>query len=96
LYLNYGLVKEKMIATKSINMVIVHVFKIIAYSSFGALSLSHLSYGMLLGLAALPGNWLGQIVLKKMTPAQFKQIVVGFVAFSGVWIIWENRGFFLP
>ena len=87
LYLNYGLVKEPMIATKSANVVVVHIAKLIAYTVFGALSLSYLKYGLLIGIAAFPGNWLGQIVLTQLSEAQFRQIVILFVAFSGLLIL---------
>ena len=87
LYLNYGLVKEPMIATKSANVVVVHVAKLIAYTVFGALSFSDLKYGLVIGIAAFPGNWLGQIVLTKLSESQFRQVVILFVAFSGLLIL---------
>ncbi|MGK7876105.1 MAG: sulfite exporter TauE/SafE family protein [Xenococcaceae cyanobacterium] len=93
-YLNYGLVKEQMIATKSANMVVVHVAKIIIYASFGALTLPYLVYGSLIGIAAFPGNWIGQMALKKVSEQRFQQLVVVFVAFSGMLILWEQRDFF--
>ncbi|NCQ98596.1 MAG: sulfite exporter TauE/SafE family protein [Microcystis aeruginosa L211-101] len=91
-YINYGLVKEPMVATKSVHMVVVHVAKLIAYAAFGVLHLPFLGYGLLLGLAAWPGNWLGQKVLEKMSPQQFKQAVMLFVSMSGLLMIWRERG----
>ncbi len=35
--------------------------------AFGVLHLPFLGYGLLLGLAAWPGNWLGQKVLEKIS-----------------------------
>jgi uncharacterized membrane protein YfcA len=90
-YLNYGLDKEEMVATKSTHMVIVHVIKLITYGVFGALSWSNLNYGLLMGLAAFPGNWLGKKVLQNITQQQFQQMVFGFVALSGMFILWEKR-----
>ncbi|MBR8831485.1 MAG: hypothetical protein N5P05_003126 [Chroococcopsis gigantea SAG 12.99] len=94
-YINYGLVKEPMIATKSAHMVIVHIFKLIAYGAFGVLHLPYLGYGLLLGLAAWPGNYLGQKVLEKISQERFKQFVMLFVALSGLLIIWRERGVIL-
>ncbi len=91
-YINYGLVKEPMIATKSAHMVIVHIFKLIAYAYFGVLHFQYLGYGVLLGLAAFPGNWLGQQVLRKISQDRFKQFVMLFVALSGLLIIWREKG----
>lgn len=87
LYLNYGLVKEEMLATKSTHMLIVHSIKMVIYVAFGAFSLSYLGYGLILGLAALPGNWVGQLVLQKLSQQQFRKLAVAFIAFSGIWIL---------
>jgi uncharacterized membrane protein YfcA len=84
LYLNYGLVKEEMIATKSANLVVIHLAKTVTYAAFGSFTLPYFGYGLLLGIAALPGNWLGQIVLKKLSQQQFRRFAVGFVAVSGI------------
>ena len=95
LYLNYGLLKEDMIATKSINVLVVHVAKMFTYAAAGALSWPYLLYGLIMGIAAFPGNWLGQIALKQMSEERFRQFVFGFVAFSGMLILWEQRSFLL-
>lgn len=93
-YLNYGMDKETMVATKSTHMIIVHLIKMITYAAFGAFNGSYLAYGLLMGLAAFPGNWLGKKVLEKMSQQQFKQVVLAFVALSGIFILWEKRDFF--
>lgn len=93
LYLNYGLVKEQMIATKSTHYIVVHVAKIITYAVFGALTLPYLWYGLIIGIAAFPGNWIGQLMLKKISEKRFRQLVATFVAISGIFIIWEQRYF---
>ncbi|MGF1481490.1 MAG: sulfite exporter TauE/SafE family protein [Cyanophyceae cyanobacterium] len=90
-YLNYGLLKERMIATKSVNVLVVHIIKIAAYGVFGAFTGSHLGYGLIIGMAAFPGNWLGQMLLNKMSEQQFRQAVAVFVALSGMLILWNQR-----
>lgn len=87
LYLNYGLVKERLIATKSAHLFVVHIVKVLTYAACGVLTLEYLKFGCLLGIAALPGNWLGQIVLRKLTQQQFQQFAVAFIAFSGILIL---------
>lgn len=91
LYLNYGLVKEEMIATKSAHLLVVHIVKIITYACFGALNSHYLEYGLLMGIAALPGNWIGQIALKRVSEARFRHLVVWFVLLSSFSILWEQR-----
>jgi uncharacterized protein len=95
LYLNYGLSKEQILATKSAHLLAIHIVKTITYLICGVLTLNYFGFGLLLGLAALPGNWLGQLVLQKLTQQQFNRIAVAFIAFSGILIlgnefVWGN------
>ena len=94
-YLNYGLGKEELMATKSAHMVVLHLIKIIAYAAFGTLTWSYVGYGMVMAIAAIPGNWIGQIVLEKISEERFRHLAVGFIAFSALVMLWEERGFFL-
>ncbi|MBE9158824.1 sulfite exporter TauE/SafE family protein [Nodosilinea sp. LEGE 06152] len=93
LYLNYGLEKEAMVATKAFNKAVLHLVKLIAYAAFGSLSGEYLAYGLVIGLGAVPANWLGKQVLAKLSAQQFRQLVFAFVAVSGVAMIWQQRHF---
>lgn len=93
-YLNYGLVKEKMIATKSAHVLVVHIAKMVTYAALGALTMPYLGYGLVIGIAAVPGNWLGQMVLQKISEEQFRQLVIALVTISGCLILWDQRDFF--
>ena len=90
-YLNYGLEKEELLATQATNRVVIHVVKVIAYAVFGVLTLPYLGYGILIGIAAFPGNWLGHMVLEKISEQRFRQLVISFVMFSGVLMLWQQR-----
>ena len=94
-YLNYGLVKEELLATRAINLAVVHFVKIIAYGVFGSLSLNYVVYGLIIGVAAFPGNWLGKLVVEKISVQRFQQLVVSFVMMSGMLMLWEQRQFLL-
>ncbi len=95
LYLNYGLLKEEMIATKSAHLVVIHIVKMITYGIFGALNWHYLVYGCLMGVAAFPGNWIGQIILRKVSEQNFRKLLVGSVLLSSILMLWEQKGFFL-
>lgn len=90
-YLNYGLEKGEMIGTKSGHVLVVHLVKILSYAAFGVLSLPIISYGLLIGIGAFPGNWLGQKVLDQMEEKQFRQIAIAFVFLSGIMLVWNQR-----
>lgn len=95
LYLGYGLTKEQMLATKSFNVLGVHIVKLIAYSVFGVLTIPYFGYGLVIGLAALPGNWLGRKVLAKMSEQQFRQLVISFIGCSAILMLWQQRSAWL-
>jgi hypothetical protein len=95
MYLNYGLEKEAMIATKALNKAVLHVVKLTAYLLLGNLSLEYLAYGLVIGLAAMPANWLGKRVLASISAQQFRQLVFTFVAVSGIVMVWQQRASFL-
>lgn len=94
-YLNYGLLKEAMVATKAANIILAHVIKLCAYASLGSLSREYMIYGVVIGAAAFPANWLGQWVLSHMSNDLFKQVTFIFIAVSGVLMLWEQRQFLM-
>lgn len=94
MYLNYGLDKERMVATKSFNKALLHLIKIVAYAALGELSLEYLGYGLVVGLGAIPANWLGKQVLARMSNQQFRQLAFTFVALSGMIMLWQQRRLF--
>jgi uncharacterized membrane protein YfcA len=93
-YLKYGLVKENMIATKSTHVLVVHVTKMVTYAALGAITMPYLGYGLVIGIAAAPANWLGQLALQKISDEQFRQLVIGLVTISGMLMLWDQRDFF--
>jgi uncharacterized membrane protein YfcA len=93
-YLNYGLVKEKMIATKAAHVLVVHSVKIITYVALGAMTVNDLGYGFVIGLAAIPANYLGQLALKKINEQQFRHLAITLITISGLLILWDERNFF--
>ena len=94
-YLRYGLVKEQMIATKATHMTIIHFVKIITYGALAAISKEQLVAGLAIGLAAIPANLVGKYILKRMNQNQFRQLVLGFMAIGGLWMLWGQRDLFM-
>ncbi|NJM98548.1 MAG: sulfite exporter TauE/SafE family protein [Phormidesmis sp. RL_2_1] len=94
-YLSYGLEKESMVATRAVSLSLTHGVKIVTYAALGVLSPKLIGYGLVIGCAALPANWLGRIVLEKMSAEQFHKAVIGFVGLSGVWMLWQQRALFV-
>jgi uncharacterized protein len=95
LYINYGLAKEDLIGTKSAHLIVVHIVKIMTYALYGALNPLYLGYGLLMGVAAFPGNWLGQKVLTRISQQNFQKLLVSFVILTSLLIFWEQRELFV-
>ena len=93
-YLRYGLVKEQLLATKAMHVVIIHLVKIITYGAFAALSRKDVVAGLAIGLAAIPANLVAKEILHRMSPDQFRQIVLAFMAVGGIWMLWGQRDLF--
>jgi uncharacterized membrane protein YfcA len=93
-YLRYGLVKEKMLATKAAHMTIIHVFKLITYGLLAAVSKEQIVAGLAIGLAAIPANLVGKYILSRMSPQQFRQVVLVFMLVGGSWMLWQQRALF--
>ena len=94
-YLRYGLVKEKMLATKATHMTIIHLVKIVTYGALAAISKEQLIAGLAIGLSAIPANLVGKYILSRMSPHQFRQVVLAFMAIGGSWMLWQQRSLFL-
>lgn len=93
-YLRYGLVKEQLLATKATHVVIIHLVKIITYGAFAALSREEVIAGLAIGLAAIPANLVSKEILSRMSPHQFRQIVLAFMSVGGIWMLWGQKDLF--
>jgi uncharacterized protein len=86
-YLNYGLEKEKMIATKTASSFLVGLVQISTYTALGSLKGNLWAYGIALGLGASAGNWIGKNFLQKLSKETFRKLVVAVMAISGIIMI---------
>jgi uncharacterized protein len=92
MYLNYGVVKERMIATKSLNSFVMHIAKIGTYTAFDALTGRLFLFGLAAGLGAMSANWLGKRLLGEMSATRFRQVVIVVMVVSGLVMLWQQRG----
>jgi uncharacterized protein len=88
-YLNYGVDKEAMIATKSVNSFVMHIAKISTYTAFGVMTGTLLLYGLAAGAGAAAANWLGKRMLEHLSSERFRQIVIVVMVVSGLTILWD-------
>lgn len=89
-YLNYGLQKEPMIATKTVNSFLVGLTKIGSYTFFGALHGDLWLYGILIGVAAGVASYVGKRILGEISSRTFRILVIGLMVISGVVMIYRQ------
>lgn len=87
-YLNYGLDKEKLIATKTANSFIMGISQISSYVFFGLLHNQFWIYGISLGLGATVGNILGKKFLANMQSSTFRKLLITVMVISGLLLIY--------
>lgn len=87
-YLNYDIEKEGILATKAVSTLLMQLSKLAGYLWFLSNASQWLLYGLILGMGAMIGNWLGKLALQRITKAQFRHIANGLLAFSGLMMLW--------
>lgn len=83
-YMNAGIDKEHMIATKGANAFFMGIIQIGSYAALGELSGSMWWYGLSFGIGATLGNIIGKRFLQSMTKKDFRTIVIIIMVISGI------------
>jgi uncharacterized protein len=90
-YLNYGLAKEQMLATRAANSLAIQIVKIAGYVSFGVLDWPVPRYGLAGGLGAAAAVWVANSWLPFLSTRRFRQFAVLTMAAAGLLILWRRR-----
>lgn len=91
-YLNAGLMKESMVATKTANSFLMGIAQLSGYAYFGALTGQTMMYGLALGIGAIIGNIIGKKTLQKISTTAFLRWVIAFMVISGIMLIYQGAG----
>ena len=83
-YLQYGLSKDQVIATRAANEIILHLIKLALYGLFGLLTPEVWAIGGSIGVAALLATWLARKLLPYLSESLFKRIGYAAMVLSGV------------
>jgi len=93
-YLNYGLTKERMIATGAFHSLFIQLAKIAAYGSLGVLTVGSIVEGASAGLGAIVAICVTQRWLDTFKEIWFRRLAILLMFMSGLSILWQTRGFF--
>lgn len=91
-YLNHGLIKESLIGTKTINSFLAGISAIGTYTYFGALHGDLWWYGLVFGIGAGIGNYIGKIALGSISSETFRKLVIAMMVISGALMIGGQVG----
>lgn len=94
-YLNYGMVKERMVATRAVNSLMIQLAKISAYATFGALDWDLARHGLSAGVGAVLAIWVTRPWLRRLDSTRFRQLAVFVMLISGVLVLWQQRAWLL-
>lgn len=89
-YLNYGMLKERMVATRAVNSLVIQLAKIATYAAFGALSADLATHGVVAGAGAVLAIWVTRPWLHRLRARRFRQFAVAAMVASGVLLLWQR------
>jgi uncharacterized protein len=90
-YLNYGLTKERMIATGAFHSLFIQLTKIATYGSLGVLTAGSIIEGMFAGLGAIVAILVTQRWLDTFKEIWFRRLAVLLMFLSGFSMLWRSR-----
>ena len=93
-YLNYGLTKERMIATGAFHSLFIQLTKIVTYGSLGVLSAGSIIEGVSAGLGAMVAISVTRRWLDLFKEIWFRRLAILLMFFSGFSILWRSRELF--
>ena len=92
LYLNYGLTKERMIATGAVHSLFIQLTKIATYGSLGVLAPGSILEGVLAGAGAVVAIVTTRRWLDRFTETWFRRLAILLMLLSGLSLLWRSRG----
>lgn len=85
-YLQHGLSKEEIVATRAANEVLLHVIKLVMYISFGLLTHAAFTFGILIAVAAMMATLGVRWLLPVISEGLFRRVGYGAMVASGIFL----------
>jgi uncharacterized membrane protein YfcA len=90
-YLNYGMEKEAMLATRAVNSLAIQAVKIATYLAFGVLNWDLARHGLAAGSGAALAILVTRPWLRHLDGRRFRQFAVLVMLIAGLGVLWQQR-----
>jgi uncharacterized membrane protein YfcA len=94
-YFNYGLTKERMIATGAVHSLFIQLTKITTYGSLGLLTVGSVLEGASAGLGAMVAICITRRWIDHFKEIWFRRLAILLMLISGLSMLWRGRGLFI-
>jgi uncharacterized protein len=91
-YLNYGLTKEPLLATRAVNSAAIQIVKITTYLLLGVIDRDLARHGLATGAGAVLAIAVTKPWLNRVNPLLFRRFAVAAMVVGGTLVLWEQRG----
>ena len=87
-FLAYGLVKGAFLGTEAMASLTVYISKSLVFRSFGALPLSAITQGLIIGSSLMAGSYLAKRFVLSMDAERFRLLMDALLLMSGLTMLW--------
>jgi uncharacterized membrane protein YfcA len=89
-YLQYGLTKEEIVATRAANEMILHIIKLVLYASFGLVTSKVIGLGLAIAVAGLAASLFMKWGLQKISELFYRRVGYAAMVVSGVFMLTQS------
>lgn len=90
LFAGYGLLKGALLATESAASLVIYLTKASTFGVVGALPLTVLWAGLMVGLTQVAGVYIGKRFVLRLSDTLFNRLVDGMMLIAGLSLLWET------
>jgi uncharacterized membrane protein YfcA len=87
-FLSYGLVKGAFLGTEAMASLTVYISKSLVFQSYGALPLSAIAQGLIIGTSLTAGSFIAKRFVLKMEAEKFRLLMDSLLLASGATMLW--------
>jgi uncharacterized protein len=91
-FTSYGLLRGAFLSTEAASSLALMVSKVTTFRQLGALPVSSILKGLIIGTSVMAGSFVGKVVVKRMTIGVFQHVLDGLLLCSGLAMLWAARG----